>query len=90
MLDSIKDCWGTVMGAIKGAVLDSSCRIVLGVSSTVVRSTSDVSWALSISPVNSKFSSLMSPLSLASGTTTDLGGCPNTSSNGVCFVELYT
>ena len=29
MLDSIKDCRGTVMGAIKGAVLDSSCRIVL-------------------------------------------------------------
>ena len=63
------------------------------VSSTVVQTTSDVSWALSISPVgtfNSRSSSLMSSLSLASGTTTDLGGCPNTSSNGVCFVELCT
>ena len=49
------------------------------------------SWALSISQVgtfNSRSSSLMSPLSLASGTTTNLGGCPNISSNGVCFMEL--
>ena len=62
------------------------------VSSTVIQSTSDVSWALSISPVGTfnQASSLMSPLSLASGTTTDLGGSPNTSSNGVCFVELCT
>ena len=91
VLDSIKDCRGTVMGAIKGAVLDSSCRIVLESQfNSIVRSTSDVSWALSISPVNSRSSSLMSPLSLASGTTTDLGGCPNTSSNGVCFVGRCT
>ena len=91
VLDSIKDCRGTVMGAIKRAVLDSSCRIVLESQfNSIVRSTSDVSWALSISPVNSRSSSLMSPLSLASGTTTDLGGCPNTSSNGVCFVGRCT
>ena len=76
VLDSIKDFRETVMGAIKGAVLDSSCRIVLESHfNSTVRSTSDVSWALSISPVNSRSSSLMSPLSLASGTTTDLGGC---------------
>ena len=55
-MDSIKDCWGTVMDAIMdgwGAVLDSSCRIVLEsqFNSSVVQSTSDVSWALSISPV---------------------------------------